>query len=742
MAIYAATIFLSALLLFQVQLIIAKHILPWFGGTATVWTTCLLFFQVVLTAGYAYSHRIVERLSTRSQSRLHLALLAGSIIVLLSQALAWTLPLLPQNALKPTASDMPILRILALLALSVGLPFFVLSTTSSLLQVWFTRQFPGRSPYRLYALSNAGSLIALLSYPFLVEPNIGLRLQAGIWTALYLAFVSLCALVAIRTMTRRKTIASIIRDSAPDVSPQTENPTSLQRMLWLALPAVASTVLLATTNHISEEFATVPFLWVLPLTIYLLTFILCFSSQWFYSRGVFVAAVAVMMILVTRTIWRTSQTTIGEVYDAGIIEQMSVYYFALFVCCMLCHGELVKLKPPLQYLTRFYLTISIGGASGGFFVAIIAPLFFQATWELYIGYFACGCAVLLTALREPHSVLNAPRTRWIFRIPAAAMVMALGIAPFFLLADRLPQNYYDSATALLRTIGIDRSWGIDYPATKTVAIRRNFYGIVRVVETQGANPARRRTELHHGQTIHGFQFQLNQTAREVPTTYYSEHSGIGLAIQNHAKYLMPPTAESRMTVGLVGLGAGTLAAYGRPGDNYKIYEINPAVVELATEPYSYFSFIDDSKANIEIVLGDARISMEREEPQKFDILAIDAFCGDTPPVHLLTAEAFAIYLRHMNPTGVIAIHISNRYLDFRPVVYKLARQFQLEATCISSSGDNETSYDADWMLLTRDKGFLRNKNITEAAAPDMPKEALRNIRIWTDDYTNLYQLLR
>ncbi len=741
MALYVLTVFLSAMLLFQVQLIIAKYILPWFGGTANVWITCMLFFQVLLACGYAYSHEIVSKLSARRQSIVHLLLLVVSIGLLALQTLAWGLPLLPGATWKPTAGYIPVVQVIGLLTIGVGLPFFILSTTSSLLQAWFSQAFRSYSPYRLYALSNAGSLLGLLSYPFLVEPNFALSLQTEIWAGLYLVFALFCGLIAWQSGRHSKTQPSsnhqFVNFSAE--SSETGKLNWLQRMLWLTLAAAASTVLLATTNQVTEEIAVVPFFWVLPLGIYLVTFILCFSSQWFYFRPLFVITAGVIMLFVGRTILKMPTAAVGGIYDVGIIEQMSVYYFALFICCMLCHGELVKLKPSSRYLTQFYLIISIGGALGGFFVGIIAPYFFQVLWELYIGYFVCGCAVLVAVLCERGSLLNIPGWGWGLRVPAAAMVFVLGIAPFFLLIERLPQSYQNTIFAVAARLGFDEYLATDIPWKRTIAMRRNFYGILRVVELSPPDLTKHQNVLFHGQTVHGFQLQHD---RRLPTSYYTENSGIGLAIINHPRYKSTDRLNNQMRVGIIGLGAGTLATYGRDGDYYRIYEINPAIVELAATKDGYFSFVSDCKAEVDIVLGDARVSLENEEPQRFDILALDAFCGGTPPAHLLTKEAFNVYLRHIRDGGVIAIHISNRYLDFRPIIWKLADEYNLSGSNIVSKACDDLSYEADWILLTKDINFLSQKCIVDASSPRIADKDLGSIKMWTDDYSNFFQLLR
>ncbi len=709
MLFYGVTIFLSAFLLFQVQLVIAKYILPWFGGTPAVWTTCMLFFQLLLLGGYAYSHLIVSRLRPRRQGTLHLVLLAGSLCLLAGQLATWRTPLLPPAAWKPTGSDLPVLRILGLLAVSVGLPYFILTTTSSLLQAWFAGTHPGRSPYRLYALSNAGSLLGLISYPFLVEPALALKAQAGVWSGCYAAFVFCCGWCAVRAARTAKPLlepgeVTSSRKSQKG-SEAAGRPSRSKRLLWLGLPACASVLLLATTNHISEEVAVIPFLWVVPLGLYLLSFIFCFNSQRAYSRRLFVVAALAAMVLVYIVTRR-------GVTEVGIAEDIWIHSFALFVCCMICHGELVALKPAPRHLTSFYLSVAAGGALGGVFVALVAPTIFTGLWELPLGYLFCGALLLVVTLRDPRSWLNG-RRRWVWRAPAGVALAALVVAPSLQV-----KKFYD---------GVIRS-------------RRNFYGILRVREEDATERVEwHRYVLRHARTVHGFQF-VDPARRRTPTTYYGENSGAGLAILNHPRR----TSGAPMRIGVVGLGVGTLAAYGRKGDIIRFYEINPAVVELATGPDSCFTYVQDSAAKVDVVLGDARILMQREleqgQPQQFDVLALDAFSGDSPPVHLLTREAFDIYLRHLRRGGVLAVHASNRYVNLAPVIWRAAEEFGLACTMINSEGDSEAVWGARWILLTHDKNLLKLKNI--AAVASGREESHKPIRLWTDDYSNLLRILK
>ncbi len=727
MALYGITIFLSAFLLFQVELVIAKFILPWFGGTPAVWTTCMLFFQALLLGGYAYSHGVVSRLSPRRQGRLHLLLLAASLALAAGQALAWGVPLLPGRWWSPAGSDMPVLRILALLAVGVGLPFFLLSATSSLLQAWFARARPGRSPYRLYALSNAGSLLGLVSYPFVVEPLLGLKRQATVWSAGYVAFAVLCGLVAWRTAKARHAPAAPL---PPLGGPRADDapPGRATRALWLALTACASVLLLATTNQISEEIAVVPFLWVLPLSLYLISFIVCFNSPRLYVRWVFVAAAYACIVLVGRTLLKS-------VEDVGAAEQIGVFCAALLVCCMLCHGELVRLKPSPRHLTGFYLHVAAGGALGGVFAALVAPYAFNGLWELYLGYFVCGACVLAAGLRDGRSLLNR-RSRWVWRGQAGAVLVLLAVGPLFVLHERLGPAAEAAVRRVADGLGILRYLGAD-EGEKTLLVRRNFYGIFRVTEADRDDPDSYRHTLYHAQTIHGYQYRDPELLL-YPASYYSEESGIAKAILYHPRR----QAGEPMRVGVVGLGTGTLAAWGRAGDVYRFYEINPAIVRLSAGPDGPFTFLHESPAATDVVLGDARISLARQELQQFDILALDAFSGDAIPVHLLTREAFEVYLRHLRGGGVLAVHISNRYFELEPVVWKLAEAFGLDGVTIHSPGEAPGALSASWMLLTWDSMFLEDPDIIDGAWLREDCTGWEKAPLWTDDYSNLLGALR
>jgi hypothetical protein len=678
---FALTIFFSAFLLFQVQPLIAKQILPWFGGSAAVWTTCMLFFQIALLLGYSYAHWITSKFDSRRQMFIHLGLLCVSLV---------SLPIIPSAWWKPLGTDDPLLRILGLLAATIGLPYFLLSSTSPLLQAWMARSGSGVIPYRFFALSNLGSMLALLSYPILVEPTLTNREQAWSWSAGYILFGILCAITALRASKAPSAAKEVL---APTDAAGAETPGLRRYLMWIALSASASALLLSITTHLTENVASIPFLWILPLALYLLTFILCFEGSFWYQRVIFLPLFAAAIGALA---WG-----IGHgLGNFGFSQQIAIYAACLFVCCMVCHGELSRTKPEARYLTGFYLMVSVGGAMGGLFVAFLAPHVFNAFYEFPIAISVAALAVLAVYFQdEPILVaLRSPR-QWVW------------LASFFVIVYLSRYLYEGERDA----------------ADNPVYRGRNFYGALRVNDTKKTVDQDAIRSLTHGTINHGDQF-LDLVRRYEPTTYYGHQTGIGRAIDE-----FQPTGG--MKVGVVGLGTGTLAAYSRPFDTYHYYEINPMVLEIA---HKYFSYLDDSKATTDVALGDARLTLEREQPQAFDILAVDAFSSDSIPVHLLTNEAFKLYWKHVKPTGILAIHISNHYLDLGPVVQQEAQALGKPALLISSEDDQAADTStADWVLVTTNPTALAHLSQFSTTIEKKPK-----LRMWTDDYSNLWQILK
>ena len=662
MFLFAWTIFTSAFLLFLVQPVIAKKILPWFGGSAAVWTTCMLFFQVLLLLGYLYSHWSIRYLKPKRQVMVHLVLLALSLVVL---------PLAPNPAWRITGAQDPAIYMLAVLATSVGLPYFLLSTTGPLLQAWYARRYQGSVPYRLYALSNLGSMLALLGYPTLMEPFVWTHMQLWIWSAGYALFVVLCAAVAWKA-----------RSVEAVPSMEVSEPVAWRsKLLWVALAACSSALLLAITNHLCQDVAAMPFLWVLPLALYLLSFVICFESEGWYSRIVFLPLLVVALGMMAYDI--------GDTDRFGFRWSIPVLALGLFACCMFCHGELAARKPAASQLTSFYLMISLGGALGAMFVALAAPRIFVTFYELPIGLAACG---ILAAVMAQGS--------WKLRVPWVVFALAL---TGYLVHDAR-----------------------ELTASSHMAVR-NFYGGLRVEDETDDTKYGPERKLLHGSINHGLQFQTAEF-RRIPTTYYGKKSGVGLAILN--------TRREGQRVGVVGLGTGTLAAYGRQGDYYRFYEINPLVVKVARTEFTY---LRDTPAKVEVALGDARLSLEREASQQFDVLAVDAFSGDSIPVHLLTRESFDIYFRHLRPGGVLAVHVSNRYLSLEPVVQMLADATHHQAALFDTDDGDYEVFEATWVLVTDNQEFLNNADV-KAGRTEITRRP--DLRQWTDDYSNLFQIVK
>jgi hypothetical protein len=822
---FAVTIFWGAFLLFLVQPLIGKYILPWFGGTPGVWTTCLLFFQCLLLGGYAYAHCLNYFLPLRKQVIVHGVLLALAVI---------TLPITPGESLKPTGNESPTLQILLLLTLSIGLPYLVLSATGPLMQAWFARTHPGRSPYRLYALSNVGSLLALVGYPFLVEPWSTRTSQVNGWSLGMLFYGAACGWLAWR-LYRAKDAGKMEMEESRE---ETKLAKAMRWPLWLALPACGTALLMATTNKLCLDVAVVPFLWVLPLALYLITFIICFDNPRWYVREYFVPLLV--------PLWLGVFWALNEGVDMDIVLQISLYCGALFVSCMVCHGELYRLRPEPARLTQYFLGISGGGALGGLFVAVLAPMFFNGYWEYHIALWAVGLLFLVACVvgREDwrlskwhlrivllscwvavcwallaHTSLSyfwrvlatvapfavacgltrvvfhhwwAPKRRTEPREIYSGIFGALGALTLTLVAlviagDWSLNNKFHylnqfhpglwAAVALLalnafvwNSVRDWRGWSIHWgwaaggwvpvlvalgaglvaQAQDTyrkeggtlVYRERGFYGMLKVTEYSANDDPYRL--LLNGRITHGYQFTDEGSSGRV-TTYYGSPTGVGLAVQ----YFPLDENATGMRVGVVGLGVGTLAGYARTGDHYRLYEINQQVVDLSSQKADMFTYLRDAKkrgAEVEVVLGDARLSMEAElragQPQGFHVLALDAFSSDSIPVHLLTKESVAIYLKHLAPNGVLAVHISNRYLDLEPVVRRLAMEFDLSMMVVENQNGGlgeHWVYGSSWVLLGRNPEVF---DIPEMwGYPLVEFTEKEDLPLWSDDYASIFRIM-
>lgn len=664
---FAAAIVLGGFLLFLVQPLLARQVLPWFGGAAGVWTACLVFFQAGLLAGYAYAHWSVRRLGPRRAAALHLALLAASLLAL---------PVTVGAAWKPAGDAAPLPALFALLCATVGLPYLALAANGPLMQAWFAARLPGRDPYRLFAASNAASLAGLLAYPFLVEPALTISIQAWLWSAGYVAYAATAAWIA----------WPALRAPGPDLSPAAARadraapaPWS-RRIAWLALAAVPSALLGAVTNHLTMNVASVPLLWIAPLSVYLATFILCFSLRRLY-RG-WAALPLALAGVAALVLWGIHPERAREF---GL--QAAACLAFLGAACLLCHGELARRAPAADGLTGFYLAVASGGALGSLAVGVAAPLLLDRFLELEI---ALTLFLALLALAVP---------AW--RPLRIAVALAGTAAGVFAAQQRLERA----------------AWG-------EVFAGRNFYGALAVKDYPHEQDGLGLRRLVHGPILHGEQY-LAPDRQDVPRLYYRAESGVGRTIVAMGR-------DRPLRLGFVGLGAGTLAAYGRPGDTMRFYEINPLVVEIARRDFTYLA---RSGARIEIALGDARLEMEREAPQGFDLVAIDAFSGDAIPVHLVTREALAVYRRHVRQGGAIAFHVTNAYIDLVPIVARLAADAGLVATLLPDHGADVRS---DWILLSDDASLFARPPIAALASP-LPPPATSP---WTDDFHGIVRALR
>jgi len=686
----ALLVFLGAFLLFLIQPVYSKRILPWFGGAPLVWATALVFFQTALLAGYAYAHFIINKLPPKRQLFVHVGLLVASLSFL---------PVAPGVGWKPHAEGAPSWHILAMLICTLGLPYMLLASTSPLVQAWIARHRHQIVPYRLFGLSNLASLLGLLCYPFILEPSIGLETQFAWWAWGY--GVYMVAVLAVVWLTfRAVSLRSAVNPAAASTqltasAPQGEamSPPSWRTQLyWIALSACPSLLLVATTQHLTLDIAPIPFLWVAPLVLYLLTFVLCFEyPRWVPQPLIGYLAVGAATIL--------SLFVALPFLMMNYIVELLVACGALFAMMLFCHRELYAQRPNPAHLTRFYLMNSLGGALGGIFVGLVAQYLFTGYHEIYVGLVGCPLLVWYSlrlrnreAEGEPMELNIATTTP----LCAAALAVAL---PF---------------TAVSNNV---------------LLAERNFFGALRVVELPADETRPAARQLDHGSTKHGLQFQ-DEAHRCTATTYFSEDSGAGRML----RMLNRKSAANR--VGIVGLGVGTLTAFSRPGDEYVYYEINPLIEQVAR---NYFTFLNGCAETAKVRLGDARIQLEAESPNQYQALILDAFSGDSIPIHLLTHEAFLLYGKHVATDGLIAVNISNRYLDLRPVVRSSAHSAGFAVTFLMTEGvPSKGSFDALWAVMSRDPQNLQDTLLHQVSVRTPQPE--RDV-VWTDDFSNLFSVL-
>ena len=666
---------------------IGKYILPWFGGSPAVWMTCLMFFQLVLLGGYAYAHYLQE-LRSRKQIVIHSVLLAFAVLAGLALLPKWGSPILPPVSLRPTGSEAPTWQVFKLLLISIGFPYFLLSTSASLLQAWFHKVDRSQSPYVFYVVSNVASLLALLTYPALVEPNLTVKTQSLVWGGAFVAYAGLCLWCVFKVWKSHQPEECTKKVKTKDVD------TSSRPLLWILLSFCGVLALMAITNQMTQNIPPVPFLWILPLSLYLLSFIVGFAEKQRGWQVYYIFLVVCALALVTYLS--------REGLEVEIKKQVAGYGFILLAICLFCHNALYRAKPDPHRLTGFYLCISLGGALGGLFVVLAAPFLFKGYWEYQLCLILSGGLAIWVTYSETTTRDIFGKLRHIFPLLLVGYAVFLGK-------------------------------GIVKETRGSVYMGRNFFGSVRVVmEISQGIPI---YSLMHGKINHGMQIQ-HEKLRYCPITYFSVNSGVGLAFQFKRK-------SGPFDVGVVGLGIGTLAAYGREGDSFRMYEIDPDVVRLARET-QWFTYLSDCKADVTVVEGDGRLCLENEMNQKgshqFDVLVLDAFTGDSPPAHLLTLEAFDLYLNHMEENGVLAVNISNRYLDLLPVLDRVRETYGLQMAYIHSRGDGGKTADAQWILLSRNSSFLQYPKIAQA---DIYKRmSIKKIRPWTDEFSNLLSVIK
>ncbi|MBM6405963.1 fused MFS/spermidine synthase [Phycicoccus sp. CSK15P-2] len=713
-ALFAVTAFLGATLLFVVQPMVARIVLPRFGGSATVWSTSSLFFQVVLLLGYVYAHVATTRLGRRAQIGAHLAVLVLPVLVL-----PVTVPVVADTGSSPS------LRLLAVLATMIGLPFAVVSTTGPLLQRWYSWTSAARAedPYFLFAASNLGSFGGLLAYPVVIERVLTLQQQRTAWSAglvVLLLLVGACGVVAWTAPGRRSPSSEGSRAPATQ---RVLTPTVRQQVAWLGLAFLPSALLLAVTSHLSTDIAPVPLLWVVPLAIYLATFVVAFART---SRVVNpllarAAGAAAVFALVVHVIGPSLSVAVGAVVDLTVLTLVA----------FVAHSRLAATRPSVEHLTRFYLVVALGGAVGGLLNGLVAPVAFDRMWEypgglivsVLLGVGVLGTTGTVLTRRygaRPGVVLHALAlaagaiglviiasltlgTWWLLLLGGAALAGAAWYA-----AAR-PVPAVGAAVLLIAFVSA-------FQAIGSLETTRTFYGSYRIAETE------RDRSLSHGSTIHGTQ--LSEDPGE-PTMYYARNGPLGQAMS----VLRPQRA------GVVGLGAGTIAAYGRPGDVYDFYEIDPQVVTFA-EDQRYFTYLRDSAARVTSIVGDGRLRIAAAPEEAYDLIVLDAFSSDAVPVHLLTQEAFDTYASRLGPDGAILVHVSNRYLDLEPVVADAADHLGWSASVGLDATPEPPAIESRWVLVTA------NQRWTAALRDEDGWRPAGDARVeWTDDFSSVLSVM-
>jgi hypothetical protein len=664
---FGSAVFLASFLLFLVEPIAAKQLLPSLGGSAAVWITCLVFFQTALLVAYLYAHWLAQR----SHWKLHFVLLMLGV----ASAIAWSTQTIHLDSTHPVTS------IFLALGISIGLPFLMLGATSPLMQVWLARVQTSGIPYRLFALSNLASLLALAAYPTLVEPHFTLRAQRLGWCCGFAAFVFISAILTWRTRSATETSAQAAQEDESQITPA---PLS-HKLLWILLPMGAAMQLSAVTSYLTANIAAIPLLWILPLAVYLITIILAFQFPRFLPRAIITRFLVVMLAGLG---YMLSKVDVSLPMSIG----MSFFLVEVFISCLFCHSEAYALRPKRNSeSTLFYLYFAAGGALGSFLIGIASPLIFSFNYDLALSF-------LVTALLACAVTWSSGWTQRLLWSVSSILLIVL--------------------VSMIHTA---------YQRNTPLAVR-NFYGSLRVRQSTAVYPGFIMRTLANGTIQHGTQI-FSPALSRTPTTYYAEDSGVGLAL----RFCCQGRARN---IGVIGLGVGTIAAYGHPGDRIRFYEINPAVAPIAQH---LFTYLRDSAAHVDIVEGDARSSLTAEPPQKFDVLVIDAFSGDAIPLHLLTTEAVDLYKRHLAPGGILAFHISNQHVNLEAPIAVLANAAGMKAMHVTSLQNEERGeFTADWMLLTESPDFFSQPEVASRVRPPVENPKLR---LWTDDYSSLLPLI-
>ena len=747
------TVLLSAFLLFSLELVVAKALLPRFGGSPMVWTTSMLVYQVLLFAGYAYAHGVAGFRSSRVQAVVHAAVLAGAVAVAW-----WRLRSGVFTGGDPAAvSQRPFLDLLGILLATLGLPFVAVSATSPLVQHWHQRMGAGHGAYRLYAISNIGSFAALLAYPFVIEPLLSLDFQLTAWSALF--SLAAAGLVVLGMQQHHSGVASgAVEESGVTFADEGESGGWREVLPWLALPAATSALLLSATNELCQDLAVFPFLWILPLALYLLSFTLTFRAE---GMKVKLAESAIVTVVVLTT-------TAASVLIPSTVHVVAISSL-VFILCLAAHRELYRLRPPARRLTAYYLWIALGSGLGATAVALGAPTLFAGFWEFPLSILVVWILLAVVVFMDKGGSFHKGDSRQSITLLVIVVYLLLNQIPGGWLAERL--SWWPAEWSIFVRLAVvllvaavlwagclrRRGWahsalwprflaGLIIFMAEVSAVQRirgdlsgnggsrNFFGVVRVQEILHRDSGIQIRQLIHGRINHGFQY-VNPELRSLPTSYHSPSTGIGRLIR------VLQQRKPSISIGVTGLGAGALAAYPRGSDEIVFYEIDPEVVRLAYGMQAQFSFLNNCRGRCEVVLGDARQSLRRElltaGSRQFDVLALDAFSSDSIPMHLLTKEAFELYLAHLDTNGVLAVNISNRFLDIEPVLKGFSEEFRLHALYIDSLGDRPVNARSLWVLLSRNTSVLEQNEIAGVSRP-LKNESVR----WTDNSCSPFKLMK